>query len=536
MLANKYKYAIFLITFIASAFTWEVANGAVLLQGGTDASVECFMDGGRCGQFMGDVTRYATISGNAKFLEVYVYTLNANTSNGLVFSLRQQTGAGGSFDPEMAHFSVATTSLVANSYNLIPLDSVADYISATSSYGYYLEGYQAGYPAVSVGSNAVCNLGGGGCEIWYRVLDAEGDPNQPNNINTRIISTYPLNGTTTATTTLTGAVAYVNKNDSPNESVRLHIKFWQDSAIACRNSTALIDAFNCKGSAEPSFSVDFNGVTELWAFSATKDLSTSTTFKGGGKWHGTYELQKVNKNLFWFDTYETIYSTTTDFVIGQLSEIDIARGEIASSSEARSKIINKGIGAALASSTIALADVCSPIATSTNLFGLTYNVNFDPVGCGVMLVIPSERDIEYDLNTLKSLAPWGYVFRVYDIMTATTSTTTLPVISYTFATSSPFYSVGAITFDINSYLAQSASLINEMKSDRAQPLTVWDILMPIVKTVVYLILFFKIVSDIMGIDLEGGYSGYMDKKRGFKHVTDEQYRYKEQLYKMSQRK
>ncbi len=59
--------------------------------------------------------------------------------------------------------------------------------------------------------------------------------------------------------------------------------------------------------------------------------------------------------------------------------------------------------------------------------------------------------------------------------------------------------IGDIHFDPFKTIADSGTLINEMKSDRADPKTIWEIIMPAIKIIVYLSLAFMIFHDLTGV-------------------------------------
>jgi hypothetical protein len=120
--------------------------------------------------------------------------------------------------------------------------------------------------------------------------------------------------------------------------------------------------------------------------------------------------------------------------------------------------------------------------------------------CLTLTFWPGDQALSDDFTIIKETPPWGYVFRVIDILNATTSTTTLPTIDYTFASSSPLSAdIGDIHFDPFGLIQQSGTLINEMHSDQAGSPNVWSILMPIVQIFVYLVLLTMIIHDLTGV-------------------------------------
>jgi len=127
---------------------------------------------------------------------------------------------------------------------------------------------------------------------------------------------------------------------------------------------------------------------------------------------------------------------------------------------------------------------------------------FDAVTCLKNLIIPSEYTIGVQLGSLKTLAatvpPFGYLTRIISII-ATSSTTGVPTLSYTFQNDSPLAG-DTLTFNVSSYMTQAATLSNSMTSNTDHK-NVWEIMGPIVNTFLYLILVFAILHDLTGIKL-----------------------------------
>jgi len=327
---------------------------------------------------------------------------------------------------------------------------------------------------------------------------------------TQFISIYPDNGTTTATTSSVGAKIYANGDDFTNYG-RLHVTFTQDSAFACQNSGAIYDAVvTCAGENAPAspIEVNFEDVLDRLLV-GIYDLSTTTTFGGGGKWTGIYEIQQVSSPWYFFGlfhTYNTILSTTTHITIGQLSPMDIARHDVYVASQDQASTTRHGIGAILASTTASWKDACNPFSGLSwdILSGNVIHSTFSLSDCVTLSIYPGDSAISDDFIILKETPPWGYVFRVIDILNATTSSSTLPMINYSFASTSPMATLGDIHFDPFGQIAASGSLINEMKSDRSDGATVWTIMMPVVKIFVYFVLFMMIFHDLTGIHSADG--------------------------------
>jgi len=351
--------------------------------------------------------------------------------------------------------------------------------------------------------NTFTDCGGLGA-IFYDLEDTPTFTPPVTDTSTHFISLYPENGTTTATTSAVGASIYANGKDfDAATGGRLHIHFTQDSAFACQNSGAVYDAvYTCAGSNTPAspFDVDF-GTTSLTALLAgSYNYSENIIFPAGGKWTGTYEIQQASKPWYYaglFTTYNTLVSTTTHITIGQLSPMDMIRAAVASSSAAFASTTQHGIGAILASTTASLATACNPF---------TFSSNFNLGDCLTLVIWPGQQAISDDFTIIQNTPPWGYVFRVIDLLSATTSSSSMPQIDYTFATDSPMSVMGDIHFDPFGEIASAGTLVNEMTSDRSDHATVWTILMPIVNIFVYLVLAFMIIHDLTGIHSHAGNS------------------------------
>ena len=318
----------------------------------------------------------------------------------------------------------------------------------------------------------------------------------PTDTSTHFISVSPANGTTTATTSPVGASVHANPEDFPNYG-RVHAHFTQESAFACQNSGAVYDAVGkCSGANAPAspIDIDFSTSTLNRLVSGDYTLSQTITFGGGGNWTGVFTIDQVSQPWYYlglFSSYNTLVSTTTHFVIGSLSPMDIVRQAVASSSAAFASTTRTGIGAILASTTASLVNACNP-------FG-----GFNPGDCLTLTIWPGEQAVSDDFTIIKQTPPWGYIFRVIDLLNATTSTTTLPTIDYSFASTSPMAVMGNIHFDPFGSVAQAGALIGEMHSDQAGAPTVWTIMMPIVNIFVYLVLIFMILHDLTGIHWGG---------------------------------
>lgn len=144
----------------------------------------------------------------------------------------------------------------------------------------------------------------------------------------------------------------------------------------------------------------------------------------------------------------------------------------------------------MGSTTGQLLSACTPWSTS-----------FAIGQCLYALILPADVDLQYQLDRTKNLlferAPVGYLVRFIDIL-SDTSTSSLPVLSYTFA-SGKFLEGETIAFDPFGALEGSGSLLNEAVSDQNGTSTVSDVLGVGLKVVIYMALVFLIIHDLTGL-------------------------------------
>ena len=313
---------------------------------------------------------------------------------------------------------------------------------------------------------------------------------------THFIVTAPVSSSTVPNTTSVGATLYANPTDfDPNVGGRLSITFSNDSSFACINSGAVYDAIaTCTGSSSPSlpFTINFDSSSTEFLIGGRYNLYATTTFNTIGAWTGVYNIQQASSPWYFFGlntTYNTLVTKTVHFIVSTSSVMDIARAQIASVQANIASTTAHAIASVLASTTAQWGTSCQPFSSSFNMGD-----------CLTLTFWPGDQALSDDFTIIKETPPWGYVFRVIDILNATTSTTTLPTIDYTFASSSPLSAdIGDIHFDPFGLIQQSGTLINEMHSDQAGSPNVWSILMPIVQIFVYLVLLTMIIHDLTGV-------------------------------------
>jgi len=193
-----------------------------------------------------------------------------------------------------------------------------------------------------------------------------------------------------------------------------------------------------------------------------------------------WKAHKANKSSNNNNT-NILLSTTTHFIVDRYNGIDIV---VASTSEA--------IDSFIASSTISIAS-----CTSWTSFSL--------VDCMSLMFYPSPDIISKAVTKLRtdlfSYAPMGYITRTYDLF-ATTSTSTLPDISFTFASDFPITAFAGTNFHFaiwDNFFSSGSVLNDTLKSTGDDPKNVWDILQPLFTLLVYLTLIYMVVNDLLKI-------------------------------------
>lgn len=146
-------------------------------------------------------------------------------------------------------------------------------------------------------------------------------------------------------------------------------------------------------------------------------------------------------------------------------------------------------------------DVSAGIEANCTLWSGWWSVEL----CIQYLLYPNQVQVNANIESLKNefltRAPIGYLTRFVALL-STPATSTMPSISYTFASTSPFGGIinsgDPIEFAPFAALAAPESPIY-FKSDRDEPKTLWEIVGPITTQLVYLTLLLLIINDITGM-------------------------------------
>lgn len=371
-------------------------------------------------------------------------------------------------------------------------------------------------------------------------------PPPPDDVSTRFIDFSPAYATTTATSSISlGADIFINEADY-REGMFLEIDV--ESSQLGKAENLMQVAFPVLGfSPLPLF---FDGSLGTWTFPITSSgessFSTTTAVNYLGRFDVTYKIKYPDSildtafnflssglgfNIFsrWIPDGKTLISKDSYFVAGEPSWIDDKYDSVIQT-----------LASAITNSSSSLSDLetaCWPIRSSET-FGFAYNASSSISDCLSILLVPSGPHFRAFASSTRdnflARAPWGYLTRFVEIASGN-ATTSLPSISYTFPSSLQYFGGMTIGYDVPAIISEADSLLrNELTSSDEEPKNLWEITEPYFTAIIYLLLAIRIFSRLTGIHLED--HGMFQEKSGDKNVSDESYRLKETLWKMSQRK
>lgn len=315
------------------------------------------------------------------------------------------------------------------------------------------------------------NLNDGNCN-YYNFYFVNGTTTSFENIrtDTRIVAISPTNNSIVATTSNNftpvdiNVDIYVNENDivSPY-NVQVYIENIDQNIILSRLASL----------------VGIGGTKELFNEYATTsgyiNYSTTTLLQAGG-----YRVHvSLDKKLYVFDIWN-LDEQSSQFAVGQQTWLSNIRQNSWTQ-------IQTLIGAKNATTTEATAKTCNPFSGS-----------FDIIDCSYFLFVPDTEELSKSMESLKDgvlhRIPWGYFTRVYDILSAST-TTALPAFSYTFDNRSPL-SGNELNINIDDGIVQASAIMADIKTGDNK--TVQEVAEPIWNVIVGIALVFTIVTDLMG--------------------------------------
>lgn len=373
-------------------------------------------------------------------------------------------------------------------------------------------------------------LDGSHCNFWIDGILQPGSFNY--NSSTHFISVSPVSSTTlaVATTTSVGADFYIGNNDLGTGG-RLQILLTQNISSYCGSS--VLGSFLCSGGFQASpIEIDLPSATSTFLVSGEYMKYATTTFPYGGQWTATYNLQVPYSNFYGlFTGYNTVLTTSSIFVIGGFSAADVALGSFSSSTSAQATSSRSNIGSALASSTLAVAQSCSPV--SSNISTAFLNPSFNPADCLVALVVPGPSAFQGLFADFQIYPPLAYAFRVYNIFISSSSvpfaliSTTIPSvlpgagskISLDLTGGLRTASVDLLDATSGPYLSSGATSTQTFYQITS---FYWDLL-------IYVLTGIYVLSRILGVHIipQGGFGD----RGSLSDNGNEAYRLKEWLYK-----
>jgi len=242
------------------------------------------------------------------------------------------------------------------------------------------------------------DYGGGDYRVYQYTGSGDISANNLFDVTSRFIDVFPIGIVATGTSVI-GFSAYINSDDFAEDSYFSFIITPLD-AIAISDSEELIFS----GAVGDDFM--FATTSGMFYFSTTTDFQVLGNYKIEGRFY------RADCGVFGFTPgfcMNELFATTTRFVVATTSAFRNVESQI-----------DSYIRQAIASTTLEIGNVCSPFSSG-----------FSIVPCLVTLIVPTSDVIKSDVEKLKTLPPWGYGFRFYDIFTSNTKvalpTVELPV-------------------------------------------------------------------------------------------------------------
>jgi len=274
---------------------------------------------------------------------------------------------------------------------------------------------------------------------------------------------------------------YLTEDDyEPNMFIRLKYVRQQDLQAAVANTDLLWVSF------------DLNDVIT----SGYNFVSTSTGDLGlKGVYYFTAELRKdpawYTTAFSWINPFSSldpdiVVSSTTTFIYDEMTTFDQF---VASTTQ---NIVDY-----MASSTLDFEQAKNS-CWSLSGFDFTDCMNF----IFGWQQIPMSNAINNIKDNFFTYAPFGYVKRTYEIM-STTSTSTLPVLSYTFPNDSRFGDMAnkEFSFDIWQYFYTDGAPVKDEIKSLGTNKDIWEIFGPITQIIVYMTLLVLIIRDLLDLNL-----------------------------------
>jgi len=348
--------------------------------------------------------------------------------------------------------------------------------------------------------------------LWYSYFTWDNNTQtatDAGNTATRIDTVTPENATSTATSTagVIGATGYTNADD-----VTLDTDLLSDAFLRITVTNQSI----AQAGASPSVaSAVYNiPLTDVHDFATT----TVTPLLNIGRYNMTTEI-RVPAFIFFS---KVLVSTSTYFIVATSTGYD--------------RLLVDPIAVFTGEDTLDL-EACRISFSGTFALGTCLAQLL------AVVFIPSDRNWEEFRDVLSNgiihKFPLGYVTRMIEIVGGN-STSTLPLINVTMKEDSPF--PGSFHFNPETYIAEADTLVRTsftsdlgVVDNGGAPQNVWDIIMPDLTILAWILLVFRIFYEVIGY--RGDPSTHMfGKKAKRTGITRDEYRYKEKLYELSQRK
>lgn len=232
----------------------------------------------------------------------------------------------------------------------------------------------------------------------------------------------------------------------------------------------------------------FNVSTPVYAQWDNEQLTATTT----GLFDQSFHYQNFSTSTIDIFTFTgTLYKRNPDYDFnGTNGDLNFVIDEISTTTTA------SGLGVTHLPTP---AEVDEAIAENCNPFGSFFSIG----RCVSYLVFPNVHQVDANISLIRdsflTKAPVGYITRFVSIL-ASSATTTIPNISYTWANDGGPLATKTWTIEVDDYMAQASTLSNEMVSN-TDGKTAWEILGTLINTFLAIVVLFAILHDIMGIKL-----------------------------------
>lgn len=323
------------------------------------------------------------------------------------------------------------------------------YPNATYTVKFYIGNSSSSYYTYKNGSNQM-----------YLILT-----NGPEDTSTRIIDFTPAQGATVGNTVNFTYHAYINPEDIGGV---LDIKL---KLFTVDQNILFASLFS------PSEIMLFNGIATTsghWYFSTSTILGD-----------GNYRVEATIERAYLDGWFINIYSSINDdqvhtFIVNQGTWLGNLQQSIFNT-------MNTALSDRPATSTQVMYNTCAPLSST-----------FDIQDCMAVLFVPSKEGMTDVFNSVRSNVlshkPWGYITRVFNIITSTSTAVSLP--SWTAHVQTSASSSISLTFDPADMIAGAGSLLNSIR-DPIYGKNTREIFEPFVQLFFAIGVIFTIVVDLM---------------------------------------